>query len=80
LNKDVPFIRNVKIDWRKEETKHPITKQYLEVIFGKIILDKKYCDERHFKFCEDSENGLVSKMKDMPRGHPIYVFNIKIFK
>ena len=72
---DVAFIRNCKIEWSKEETCDPITKQYSEVIFGKLKLDKKYCDERHLKFCEDSENSLVSKMKETPRGHPTFALS-----
>ena len=67
---DVAFIRNCKIKWSSEETCNPVTRQYSEVCFGKLKLDEKFCDERHLKFAEESENKLVSEMnKCIPRGH-----------
>ena len=72
---DVAFIRNCRIAWSKEEACDPITKQYSQVTFGKLILEKKYCDERHLKFCEDNENELVSKIKSIPSGHPTFALS-----
>lgn len=72
---DVAFIRNCKIEWNKEEACDPITKQYSEVLFGKLKLNKNYCDERHLKFAEESENELVSGVQSIPRGHPTFALS-----